>query len=77
MPNYKYSWREKTSLHGIRYTLAKRNCKGRAIYSRYSNRGILIKLKWFKRTDSLGSMSFLKWDKVNVLPNHFLGGSRR
>lgn len=73
----KLIYRETTTLHGIRYKLAKRNCKGRMRTGRVFNNGILFKLRCLRRNDPMRSFNFIKWDKVNCLPNHFLGGRRR
>lgn len=74
---FKHVYRETTTLHGIRYKLAKRNCKGRMRTGRVFNSGILFKLRYLRRNDPMRSFNFIKWDKVNCLPNHFLGGRRR
>lgn len=74
---FKHVYRETTTLHGIRYKLAKRNCKGRMRTGRVFNNGILFKLRCLRRNDPMRSFNFIKWDKVNCLPNHFLGGRRR
>lgn len=66
-----------TSLHDIRYKLAKRNCKGRQRTGRAFNNGTLFKIGCLRRNDPMRSFNFIKWDKVTCLPNHFLGGRRR
>lgn len=66
-----------TTMNRVRKQLAKRNCTGRAINKRLTGTELRLRIGWLHKDSKPPVLEFHHWDKVRVLPNHFLGGQRK